>query len=223
MYGNGRRYNKGRYIWRRHTRGEIKKAGNNTSFRCNCSIAAGSKNDEYYLLIDLIKNMEIGNINNKFNSNYVLDGDSNIVGIKIQNANDGYVTLGYGFIIQTEADAKKYGFRTWTKQEINVIEQEIDEQARKYGTGAGNPAVLSQDEAEELLKEELDKWYEEAESLCKKYNPAYTADQLNAVTCNIYNAGTKHKDAPDSLQYYLLRNDKEGAMDIRNKQRREGV
>lgn len=146
-----------------------------------------------------------------------MDGDSNIVGIKIQNANAGYVTLGYGFIIQTEADAKKYGFRTWTKQEINVIEQEIDEQARKYGTGAGNPAVLSQDEAEELLKEELDKWYEEAESLCKKYNPAYTADQLNAVTCNIYNAGTKHKDDPDSLQYYLLRNDKEGAMDILHK------
>ena len=71
-------------------------------------------------LAQWIKSMEIGDIYNASNKNYLkING---IYYILPQNAKDGYVTLGYGHAIQTNDDARKYGFLMYKDIKILIFQ-----------------------------------------------------------------------------------------------------
>lgn len=156
----------------------------------------------------------------------ITDNDGNIIALKPQNVQDGYITIGAGHIIQTEADARKYGFyglpgMKWdgslTDDEIARL---IKEQQAKYGTGTSNPAILTVSQAKELLADDLVVARKTAESYAQETGKTYTSNEMDALTSMIFN-GTKPND-PDSLSYYLLRQDKEGALNIIRKAVQEG-
>lgn len=85
---------------------------------------------------------------------YVYGADNSILWIKPQNANDGYVTIGYGHALQDKDDVK-YGFSVFDKQSEEAVEKSIAEQMSRYGSYAENPAVLSPYQALELMEKDL--------------------------------------------------------------------
>lgn len=164
-------------------------------------------------LAQFMKCLEIGDIYNLNNVNYEKNG-KNIIGIKIQNAHDGYVTIAYGHAIQSNDDAKKYGFdkiiasdkfkdfefsEKHSEEEINEI---IDAHITYYKKmGIPNPAILSLEDAEILLINDLKGarvWaYSEIDS-----SKNYTKNQLDAITSVLYN-GNKPSDK-ESISYHLI-------------------
>ena len=148
---------------------------------------------------------------------------NNRIAINPHNANDGYVTVGYGHAIQTEEDALKYGLSTWEKQSITNVKKSIEEQKAKYGTGTSNPAVLTFDEAYELLERDVESKREQTYILLDSYGPndesdwalTFEENELDAITSILFNS-TGRTD-PDTLLYYFLNHDAAGGLAILHK------
>lgn len=168
---------------------------------------------DFTRLIGLVKNFEV----DPDDSTYIRDEDGNPIAIDIQNANDGCITIGYGHILQTEEEIEKYGFGEW-KEEIlaNVAARNADDElphsvediqdiidsqkAKMEREGMDNPAILSVSDAEELLLEDIKGSY----LLAKENGEGFSDNQIDALTSNIFNAGTKEKDNTNSFQFYLI-------------------
>lgn len=175
-------------------------------------------------LAQLMKCMEIGDIYNLKNKNYINDNGV-IVGIEIQNAEDGYVTIGYGHAIQSNADASKYGFdviRSKTEfknfdfsvaHSVEEINKVINEQKAYYANaGQQNPAELSLEKAEILLLEELSIKRNDAVKAIGANSIKYSKNMIDAVTSVLYN-GNDYKD-PDSFSYNLINGSVQDALNI---------
>lgn len=67
-----------------------------------------------------------------------------------------------------------------------------------------------------MFVDDVKRAYEEAKKLCEAQGP-YSYNQINALTSNVFNAGTDHANDADSLQYHLIRNDAENAMKVLHK------
>lgn len=170
--------------------------------------------DEIQLLklVQWLKFMEIGDIYNASNENYIkING---IYYIRPQNANDGYVTIGYGHAIQTNEDAKKYGFndvpgyqcfdfsKEHTSKEIAVF---IDAYEAYYNKSTLCPGILSQETATHILIEDVKAAQETAISAIGGISEKskYTADELNALTSVLYNGN--YYTNPGSLSYFFIK------------------
>lgn len=170
--------------------------------------------DEMQLLelAQWIKSMEIGDIYNASNKNYLkING---IYYILPQNAKDGYVTLGYGHAIQTNDDARKYGFfnvqgyqnfdfsEKHTSEEIDIF---INAYKAYYNTNTLCPGIMSQETATLTLLDDLKLAQGRAITaiggIAEKNK--YTANELNALTSILYNGN--HYTSSGSLSYYLIK------------------
>lgn len=115
-------------------------------------------------LAQLIKCFEIGDIYNINNENYIVSGGK-VIGIKLQNAKDGYLTIGYGHAIQSNQDAQKYGldkipgyemFNFEDEHSIKEIDDFITACEDYYAnTNKQNMAQLSIDAPEHLMIDDL--------------------------------------------------------------------
>ena len=63
-----------------------------------------------------------------------------------------------------------------------------------------NPAILSVSDAEEILLEDIKNSY----STAKEIGEGFSDNQIDALTSNIFSAGTKEKDSSDSFLFYLV-------------------
>ena len=171
---------------------------------------------DFTRLIGLIKNFEV----DPDSSTYIRDENKKPIAIDIQNVGDGCITIGYGHILQTEEEIEKYGFGEWkeeilanvaarnARKEINelpysieVIQDIIDKQkAKMEREGMDNPAILSVSDAEEILLEDIKNSY----STAKEIGEGFSDNQIDALTSNIFSAGTKEKDSSDSFLFYLV-------------------
>ena len=171
---------------------------------------------DFTRLIGLIKNFEV----DPDSSTYIRDENKKPIAIDIQNVGDGCITIGYGHILQTEEEIEKYGFGEWkeeilanvaarnARKEINelpysieVIQDIIDKQkAKMERDGMDNPAILSVSDAEEILLEDIKNSY----STAKEIGEGFSDNQIDALTSNIFSAGTKEKDSSDSFLFYLV-------------------
>lgn len=168
---------------------------------------------DFTRLIGLVKNFEV----DPDDSAYIRDEDGTPIAIDIQNVKDGCITIGYGHILQTEEEIEKYGFGEW-KEEIlaNVAAKNADDElphsvehiqdiidsqkAKMEREGMDNPAILSVSDAEELLLEDIKGSY----LLAKENGEGFSDNQIDALTSNIFSAGTDHMDDPEAFQYHLV-------------------
>jgi GH24 family phage-related lysozyme (muramidase) len=134
------------------------------------------------------------------------------VAIKPHSANDGYVTMGYGHAIQSDDDAKKYGFETGSKQSVSAVINSITTQTKKYASYLENPAILSSDEAEKILADDLISYRERATYFANETGELFSQNQMDAMTSLVYNGNKAY--SLDSLLYYFLRRDKAEALNI---------
>lgn len=167
-----------------------------------------------------LKNMEIGDIYELNNTNYVKDGNK-VVGIKIQNANDGYITIGYGHAIQSNEEAEKYGldkipgfenFDFSIKNSIDDINNFIQAYEKYYTKDEDQDkddddsvdARLSLEDAELLLIKDLKEFRELTISVIggESEKTKYSKNQLDGITSILFNGN--HYDDPDSLSYYFI-------------------
>lgn len=107
-------------------------------------------------------------------------------------------------------NAKKY-------DDPSEVDKVIANQLNQYEKWDDNPAVLTTKEAEALLKTDLDKYRKKAINLAKKTGLTFSQNEMDAITSIVYNTGGKGPDDPDTLLYYFLRKDKEGAMNVLRK------
>lgn len=166
------------------------------------------------LLISFLKKIELGpkyGPNNEINNpNYIIK--NNEILIKVQNAGDGGITIGYGCLIDSEEDAKKYGFKIYGLN--NSVEQVIDEierQESEYEEYDENPAMLSEEAAEKLLIKNMQEKSRYAEQLLGDKRTEFDTDEINGFVSALYNGGNIKNE--DSFLYYLVRKDREGALD----------
>ena len=166
------------------------------------------------LLISFLKKIELGSKygpNNEINNpNYIIN--NNEILIKVQNAGDGGITIGYGCLIDSEEDAKEYGFKIYGLN--NSIEQVIDEierQESEYEEYDENPAMLSEEAAEKLLIQNMQEKSRYAEQLLGDKRTEFNTDEINGFVSALYNGGNIKNE--DSFLYYLVRKDREGALD----------
>ncbi len=152
---------------------------------------------DFTKVLEIIKNLEI----DPQGGAYILDENDIPVAIDIQNVKDGCITIGYGHILQTEEDIEKYGFGEW-KEEIlgnikalynggnlpydnayinNIIKMQKEKMER---AGIDNPAILPINEAEEILMGDVKERY----LIALKQGFGFTDNQIDALTCNIFNA-----------------------------------
>ena len=186
------------------------------SFLENLTEEAVSRDDED-LMITWLKNMEGPYLDKHF---VIMDGIK--VGIKPHNVNDGYITIGYGHIIQTEDEAKEYGFeidekyiaddgklRKMPREEVDAL---IEAQQKEKGTGLENKANLPFQEAENILT--LD-WKANKEEVKKAVgdNLLLNEHKLNALT-SLYFNGSRPANK-DSLFSKLI------ALEIRGEGQKE--
>ncbi len=134
------------------------------------------------------------------------------VGIKPHNVNDGYITIGYGHIIQTQEEALHYGFEIEEKyvdekgnlkrMPKEVVDAVIEKQQKIKGMSLGNKANLSFRAAENILV--LD-WEENKEKVKEIIgdNLLQNEHKLNALTSLYFNGS--QDDNEDSL-FNTLRN-----------------
>ncbi|MDL2302742.1 hypothetical protein LJC58_10405, partial [Lachnospiraceae bacterium OttesenSCG-928-D06] len=132
--------------------------------------------------------------------------------IRPHSANDGYVTIGYGHAIQSDTDAKKYGFETGQIQPVSDVLTSISEQMNKYSSYTQNPAILSLVSAEELLTQDLMSYRENATIFAEEMGRTYLDNEIDAMTSLVYN-GNRAYD-PDSLLYHFLRQNRTSSMNI---------
>ncbi len=147
-------------------------------------------------------------------SDFILDSN-NKISIKPHNANDGFVTVGYGHAIQSDAEAEKYGFTTGSKQDVNTVTNVILKQLESYESYKDNPAILTFQEAEDLLIADLIDYQTKASNIASATGLTFSQNEMDGITSLVYN-GNRVKD-PDSLLYHFLRKDKNGAMDVLHK------
>lgn len=188
--------------------------GGNITLVTDGQTVGSANGHDFKKLVEWMKNAETND------EDFIKDDKGNKVAIKIQNAKDGCVTIGYGHILQTKSEIKYYGFEEWEeeiltnialKEEIYDIDIIISEQRKKY-EGKDNPAILSLEEAEGLLYEDIEEAY--AIVLEKKWGKGFSENEIDALTSNVFNAGISHCDDEDSLQYYLIRDEQDGAMKV---------
>ena len=154
------------------------------------------------------------------NSDFILDSSGKRIAIKPHNANDGYVTVGYGHAIQSGAGAKKYGFNTGGKQAVSSVISSITKQLNNYKSYKDNPAILTFQQAEDLLESDLVKYKTKASGLAKKTGLAFSKNEMDGITSLVYNGN--HAYDSDSLLYYFLRKDKNGAINVLHKAVKNG-
>ena len=160
-------------------------------------------------LAQLIKFFEIGDIYN-INNNYIVS-EGKVIGIRLQNAKDGYLTIGYGHAIQSNQDAQKYGLDKIPGYEtfdfaIKHSSAEIDAlitACEKYYTNSNerNMAELSLEEAEILMIDNLKEKRQLTYNVIDQQT-SYTKNQIDAITSVLYN-GNDYTD-PESMSYHLI-------------------
>ncbi len=148
-------------------------------------------------------------------SDYVIDENGIRIAIKPHNSNDGYVKLGYGHAIQSDNDATKYGFTTGSKQNVSTVTAIISKQLESYKSYKDNPAILTFQEAETLLVNDLIKYQTQASKFANEIGAKFSQNEMDGITSLVYN-GNRAYD-PDSLLYYFLRKDKKGAINALHK------
>lgn len=183
---------------------------------------------EFLKLAQLIKCLEIGNIKNSKNGNYKKDENGKILAIKMQNANDGYVTIGYGHAIQSNEDASKYGFdvirsidrfKDFDFSKRNSVE-DIDavikaQQAYYDSNNQTNPAELSLENAELLLLEEIEVKRGITMSALEELEvdaSQFSKNEIDAITSTLYN-GNDYMDE-ESLSNNLIKGSKQDSLNI---------
>ena len=136
---------------------------------------------------------------------YLCNDKGTKIGVKPQNANDGYVTIGAGHCIQDDTEAAEYGFQTGEKQKLEDVDQCIKEQLAQYGETLDNPAILTMDEARLLLEADIQEYREKAKQIITSMDidHQFTNNEIDAITSVLFN-GT-HINDKDSFSYYLLR------------------
>jgi GH24 family phage-related lysozyme (muramidase) len=149
------------------------------------------------------------------NSDYILDSSGKRIAIKPHNSNDGYITVGYGHAIQSDEDAIKHGFKTGSKQTVSAVSNSITKQLAGYKSYKDNPAILTLQEAEDLLKADLVKYQTKASVFAKETGLTFSQNEMDGITSLVYN-GNRAYD-PDSLLYHFLQKDKKGAMNVLQK------
>ena len=147
------------------------------------------------------------NINN---DNYIVS-EGKVIGIRLQNAKDGYLTIGYGHAIQSNQDAQKYGLDKIPGYEtfdfaIKHSSAEIDAlitACEKYYTNSNerNMAELSLEEAEILMIDNLKEKRQLTYNVIDQQT-SYTKNQIDAITSVLYN-GNDYTD-PESMSYHLI-------------------
>lgn len=145
------------------------------------------------------------------------EGERKKVGIKPFSASDGYITVGYGHSIQSPKEAEKYGLNIkddnykniniWeihdSKEGYEMIKNYIKVQMSLYEkSGLKNPAILSIEEAEKLLKSDLDKFWGDAEEIVNDRRKNFTYNQVAALASLLYNGNEVNNE--DSLSYQFL-------------------
>lgn len=110
---------------------------------------------------------------------------------------------------------KKYGFITGSKQAVSVVVNSIAAQLNNYKSYKDNPAILTFQEAEDLLKADLVDYQTQASVLAKGTGLTFSQNEMDGITSLVYN-GNRAND-PDSLLYHFLRRDKKGAMNVLHK------
>lgn len=161
-------------------------------------------------LIEWLKSMEAP----YKKEDYIWKGEITIA-IKPYNSNDGYVTVGYGHAIQSDKDAKKYGFEIGSKQNVSEVNDSISKQLVNYNSYTDNPAILTLEDAEALLADDLVKYTTKAYKLASETALSFSQNEMDGITSLVYNGN--HANDPDSLLYYFLRKDKTGAMNVLHK------
>ena len=161
-------------------------------------------------LAQLIKCFEIGDIYNKNNPNYIKSGDK-VIGIRLQNAKDGYLTIRYGHAIQSNQDAQKYGldkipgyemFDFDAKHSIKEIDDLIKSCESYYANNnKRNIAQLSLEEAEILMIDDIRAKRQLTYNVIDQQT-RYTKNQIDAITSVLYN-GNDYTD-PESMSYHLI-------------------
>lgn len=161
-------------------------------------------------LAQLIKCFEIGDIYNINNDNYIVS-EGKVIGIRLQNAKDGYLTIGYGHAIQSNQDAQKYGLNKIPGYEtfdfaIKHSSTEIDAlitACENYYTNSNerNMAQLSLEEAEILMIDNLKEKRQLTYNVIDQQT-SYTKNQIDAITSVLYN-GNDYTD-PESMSYHLI-------------------
>ena len=161
-------------------------------------------------LAQLIKCFEIGDIYNKNNPNYIKSGDK-VIGIRLQNAKDGYLTIRYGHAIQSNQDAQKYGldkipgyemFDFDAKHSIKEIADLIKYCESYYANNnKRNIAQLSLEEAEILMIDDIRAKRQLTYNVIDQQT-SYTKNQIDAITSVLYN-GNDYTD-PESMSYHLI-------------------
>lgn len=147
-------------------------------------------------------------------SDYIVIDEKKIA-IKPHNANDGFVTVGYGHCIQSDIDAQKYGFKSGSKQDVNTVTDVISKQLDSYESYKDNPAILTFQVAEDLLIADLVDYQTKASNIASATGLTFSQNEMAGITSLVYN-GNRVND-PDSLLYHFLRKDKNGAMDVLHK------
>lgn len=170
-----------------------------------------------------------------YDSNFVweqMEGEEKKkVGIKPFLAGDNYITIGYGHSIQTQNDAKKYGLdieftykdkkvNIWEENDNAIIKAYIEKQMSSYGTGLENPAILSMEEAEQLLIDDVRKYWCKAEDIVKNEGKDFKYNQIAALA-SVFYSGNDMTDK-DSLSYKFLYENQEKAIDILKTALKEG-
>ncbi len=91
-------------------------------------------------------------------TDYIIDDYGKKVAIKPHNSNDGYITVGYGHAIQSNTDANKYGYSSGNKQAVSSVSDIIKKQLDSFESYEDNPSILTFEEAESLLLDDLRKY-----------------------------------------------------------------
>ncbi len=124
-----------------------------------------------FKMLDLLKRLEIGDIDNPGNENYEYDEKLEEMVIGIQNAKDGYITIGYGHAIQTDDDAEKYGLNALR----SISGFETFKFSFEYSEDQINPnGDLPEEEIQRRKKEIKDKRIEEIDKAIEALNEYYS-------------------------------------------------
>lgn len=169
----------------------------------------GTRYKELEKILDLIIQMEVSD------RDYTKDR-----GIKVQYANDGYITIGDGITIKTKEQAEAYGFRIWGKHSEKEIRAEIARQIEDYGDNLDNPAILSEEEAKRLARVELNTAREKAIGFADERGVVLSQNELDALSSVLFN-GNKIYDQ-DSLSYQFLNGDEGSALAVLHKAEENG-
>lgn len=151
---------------------------------------------------------------------FIVTEENERIAIKPHNANDGYVTIGFGHAIQSEEDAQRYGFETCEKKSNSEVNDSIKSQLDSYEEYLSNPAILTFTEARRLLHEDVQEKRDIANIALANRGLDFSDNQIDGLTSVIYN-GT-NLNSENSFSYYLLREDAVGAMQILHKADEEG-